>query len=79
MPLYDYACRAVAITEFRSGSYRTPKKAVECPECNSRRIERQMSVPAKPRSDGGALPMASCSPQAPSCGPGCCRILSFRV
>jgi len=31
-------------------------EAVECPECQSRRIERQLSMPAKPRSEGDALP-----------------------
>jgi len=72
MPLYDYACRRCN-HEFES-LVANAEEAVECPECNSRRIERQMSVPAKPRSEGAALPMAGCNPQAPPCGPGCCRM-----
>ncbi len=72
MPLYDYACRRCN-HEFEA-LVASAEEAVECPECTSRRIERQMSVPAKPRSDTGGLPMASCSPQAPPCGPGCCRM-----
>jgi putative FmdB family regulatory protein len=71
MPLFDYACRKCD-HEFEALVDST-EEAVECPECKSSRTRRQMSVPAKPRSDGGSLPM-SCNPQAPPCGPGCCRM-----
>jgi putative FmdB family regulatory protein len=71
MPLYDYACRRCN-HEFESlvGSADEP---VDCPECNSRRTERLMSVPAKPRSDSSSL-ATTCNPQLPPCGPGCCRM-----
>jgi putative FmdB family regulatory protein len=71
MPLYDYACRKCN-HEFEALVDRA-EEAVECPECNSSRTQRQMSVPAKPRSDGSSLPM-TCNPQVPPCGPGCCRM-----
>ncbi len=71
MPLYDYACRRCQ-NEFEALVDNTDE-AVDCPECNSRRTERMMSVPAKPRSESGGLPM-SCNPQMPPCGPGCCRL-----
>jgi putative FmdB family regulatory protein len=71
MPLYDYACRKCD-HEFEA-LVSSADEAVECPECQSRRIERLLSVPAKPRTENGALPMA-CNPQAPPCGPGCCRM-----
>jgi putative FmdB family regulatory protein len=71
MPLYDYACRRCN-HEFEA-LVSNAEEEVECPECQSRRSERQLSMPAKPRSEGDALPMA-CNPQAPPCGPGCCRM-----
>jgi hypothetical protein len=46
---------------------------VECPQCRSNRLDRQWSVPARPRVESEALPM-SCNPNLPPCGPSCCRL-----
>jgi putative FmdB family regulatory protein len=71
MPLYEYACAKCAHT-FEALVF--DGEAVECPECNSTRLERLLSVPAPPQSASTAgLPM-SCG-EGPPCGaPGCRRI-----
>jgi putative FmdB family regulatory protein len=65
MPLYDYACRDCEHT-FEELVF-DDEQAVECPECHGGKVERQLSLPAKP------LPM-TCDPKLPPCGPGCCRL-----
>jgi len=70
MPLYEYACRKCEHT-FEALVF--DGDTVECPECRSSRLERLLSVPAKPRSEGQSLPM-TCDPKLPPCGPGCCRL-----
>ncbi len=70
MPLYEYTCRKC---EHSFEALVFDGEAVECPECRARTLERHFSVPAKPRGDGSSLPMA-CNPDAPPCGPGCCRL-----
>lgn len=70
MPLYDYTCQECDHTFeelVRNG------EAVECPQCRTTRVERQLSLPARPRAQGASLPM-SCDPKLPPCGPGCCRL-----
>jgi putative FmdB family regulatory protein len=73
MPLYEYACRDCEHT-FETLVY--DGESVECPECQSDRLERLLSVPAKPRADvARSLPSSSsCDPKLPPCGPGCCRM-----
>lgn len=69
MPLYEYQCQKCEHT-FEALVFNG--EAVECPECQAEKVERLLSVPAKPR-ESGSLPM-SCNPKAPPCGPGCCRL-----
>jgi len=70
MPMYEYACQECEHT-FEALVFNG--QAVECPECHGQRLDRLLSVPAKPRSGGSSLPM-NCDPKAPPCGPGCCRL-----
>ena len=70
MPMYEYSCRKCEHT-FEALVF--DGEPVECPECKSRRLERLLSVPARPRSENKSLPM-SCNPNLPPCGPGCCRL-----
>ncbi len=71
MPLYEYACQECEHT-FETLVFNG--ETVECPECQGTKLERLLSVPAKPRV-GGSLPTSSsCNPDAPPCGPGCCRL-----
>jgi putative FmdB family regulatory protein len=71
MPLYEYVCQGC---EHAFEALVFDGEAVECPQCHGRRLQRQWSVPARPRAEGpSSLPM-SCDPGLPPCGPGCCRI-----
>jgi putative FmdB family regulatory protein len=70
MPLYEYSCQTC---EHSFEALVFNGEAVECPECHGDRVERQLSVPAKPRTEGTSLPV-SCDPKLPPCGPGCCRL-----
>lgn len=69
MPLYDYSCKKCEHT-FEALVFNGD--TVECPECHTSRVEKLLSVPAKPKVSDGSLPM-SCNPKLPPCGPGCCR------
>jgi putative FmdB family regulatory protein len=71
MPLYEYDCRQCDHA-FEALVFDGEK--AECPECHGQRLERRLSVPAKPRAESAALPMAGCDPKLPPCGPGCCRL-----
>ena len=70
MPLYEYTCRAC---EHAFETLVFDGDEVECPQCHGHQLQRQWSVPARPRVEGEALPM-SCPPNLPPCGPGCCRL-----
>ena len=70
MPLYEYSCQRC---EHTFEALVLNGEAVSCPECNGRKLERLLSVPAKPRTQSQTLPR-SCDPKLPPCGPGCCRL-----
>jgi putative FmdB family regulatory protein len=71
MPLYEYACpqcdHAFEALVFTGD-------VVECPKCQNRDVERQLSVPARPQTGSAPLPLGGCDPGLPPCGPGCCRL-----
>jgi putative FmdB family regulatory protein len=70
MPLYEFACQTCEHTfeELVSNG-----QLVECPECHGRRVERLLSLPARPKMVSQSLPL-SCDPRTPPCGPGCCKL-----
>lgn len=68
MPLYDYTCHKCDHT-FEALVFNGEQ--VECPECHARKVERLLSVPAKPKNQ--SLPM-NCDPKSPPCSPRCCRL-----
>jgi putative FmdB family regulatory protein len=68
MPLYEYTCRTCDHA-FETLVFNGDK--VECPSCRGGDLERQWSVPAKPRT---STPAAGCASDLPPCGPGCCRL-----
>lgn len=71
MPIYEYACEQCN-HEFETLVH--SGESVRCPECDSDRLVRRLSVPAAPATTPtGSLPM-SCPPDLPPCGPGCCRL-----
>jgi len=69
MPLYEYTCEKCQ-HEFETLAYDGEK--VECPECQSTRLERRFSVPARPRAAAPAFPMG-CQGSGPPCGAAGCR------
>lgn len=69
MPLYEYACQEC---EHTFETLVMGNEAVECPECHGQRLERLLSVPARPRSAPADLPMR-CNSEGPPCGPRCSR------
>jgi len=70
MPLYEYSCQKCQ-HNFEALVFGAEK--VECPQCQGERLERLLSVPARPRAEALALPM-SCG-TGPTCGaPGCRRL-----
>jgi putative FmdB family regulatory protein len=71
MPMYEYVC-ANCDHAFETLVFGTEK--VECPECHSAKLERQLSVPGLPQVKEGAFPSSCGDPSLPPCGaPGCRR------
>ncbi len=70
MPLYEYACQECEHT-FEMLVF--DGENVHCPECRGKKLERLVSLPAKPRAGTSPLP-TTCNPNLPPCGPGCCRL-----
>src|SRR5947209_6933552 len=64
MPLYEYTCQ-----ECQHGfeALVFNGDTVSCPECQTERVERLLSLPAKPQSTSAALPMG-CQGSGPPCG-----------
>ena len=71
MPMYEYACQDCqhAFETLVLGD----EDDVECPECHSKKLEKQWSVPARPRTTSSSLPMGCSNSDAPPCGPSCGR------
>jgi len=71
MPLFEYACQSCEHT-FEALVFGNEK--VECPECQSNKLEKLLSLPAAPQSTSTAFPSACGDPSLPPCGaPGCRR------
>jgi putative FmdB family regulatory protein len=70
MPLYEYSCRQCEHT-FEALVFDGEK--VECPACQSTRLERLLSVPARPRAEGVSLPTSCGDPGLPPCGAPWCQ------
>ncbi|HET7599810.1 MAG TPA: zinc ribbon domain-containing protein [Gemmatimonadales bacterium] len=67
MPIYDYRCAGCGAQFERLVRAHT---AVACPKCAGERVERLMSVPARPAAAGKPADYGSLGP--PSGGGGCC-------
>ena len=70
MPLYEYSCRKCDHT-FEALVF--GDEAVECPECQGKRVERLLSVPARPHSSATSLPTSCGDPSLPPCGAPWCQ------
>lgn len=69
MPIYEYACKQC---DHVFEALVQNDELIECPECHARRLERLLSVPARPVA---AIAPSACSadPSLPPCGPMCRR------
>ena len=70
MPMYEYACQEC--NHAFEALVLNGDEPDECPECHGARLERLLSVPAKPRAAAPSLPM-SCNSSGPPCGAPWCR------
>ena len=70
MPLYEYTCQQCRHS-FEALVFNG--EDVQCPECQTERVERQLSLPARPQSSATALP-TSCGSGPPCGAPGCRRM-----
>ena len=69
MPLFEYACQECQHT-FEELVF--DNEAVFCPTCQSGRLERLLSMPAKPLASHAALP-TRCEGSGPPCGAPWCQ------
>jgi putative FmdB family regulatory protein len=70
MPLYEFVCEEC---EHSFETLTRTGKEVECPECKSARVQRQLSLPARPVSAPSSSTANVCNSSGPPCGPVCRR------
>ena len=70
MPLYEYVCEECE--QSFEALVRTAEEKVACPQCHSKRVERALSVPARPLTVTAAQ-SSTCKSSGPPCGPMCSR------
>jgi putative FmdB family regulatory protein len=71
MPMFEYACRKCA-HNFEALVFGDEK--VECPQCHGAKLEKLLSVPARPQTSLGSSPSGCGDLSLPPCGaPGCRR------
>ena len=68
MPMYEYACRSC---EHKFETLVFGDEAVACPECESEKLERLMSLPGLPQVAGSVGGCGDLS--LPPCGAAGCR------
>lgn len=71
MPIYEYHCAKCA-RDFEL--FVRGETVIACPACESRKVERVMSLPARPSGSGGDTPNFSNlgPPSGGGCGGGGC-------
>lgn len=71
MPLYDFACRECHEPFEKLVRHEKEVAGLTCPKCSSSRVEKLISLPAKPVNSPQAAPV-SCG-QGPPCGAPWCK------
>jgi putative FmdB family regulatory protein len=69
MPLYEYTCQKCDHS-FEALVFGEEK--VECPKCQTSKVERMLSLPARPGTAASSMPMA-CNSNGPPCGAPWCQ------
>jgi putative FmdB family regulatory protein len=67
MPLYEYACQDC---EHQFEELVFGEETVACPECQGEKVERLLSVPARPQT---ATPLPTSCGEGPPCGAPWCQ------
>jgi putative FmdB family regulatory protein len=72
MPVFEFTCRSC---EHHFEELVFEGDRVQCPECQSAKVEKQLSAPAYAKTGGGALPTSSScgDPSLPPCGAPWCQ------
>jgi putative FmdB family regulatory protein len=71
MPLYDFTCRECRQPFEKLVRKETEVAAITCPNCSSSRVEKLLSLPAKPVNAPAGVG-AACG-QGPPCGAPWCQ------
>lgn len=69
MPIYEYVCQECK-HPFEALVF--GEEQAECPQCHGQRLQRQLSLPGRPRTET-ALPTTPCQSSGPPCGSMCSR------
>jgi putative FmdB family regulatory protein len=69
MPLYEYSCEKCQHS-FEALVF--GDEEVECPECQGKKVTRQLSLPGRPQVKSAGLPM-TCNSEGPPCGAPWCK------
>jgi putative FmdB family regulatory protein len=70
MPLYEYSCKKCEHT-FEALVF--GREDVECPQCQSHKLDKLMSMPGLARVQDSGFPSACGDPSLPPCGAQGCR------
>ena len=70
MPLYEFSCKKCDHT-FEALVF--GREAVACPECQSQKLEKLMSMPGLAKVQDSSFPSACGDPSLPPCGAQGCR------
>jgi len=70
MPLYEYVCRKCD-HPFEALVFGAADETT-CPKCESAKVEKQLSAPARPQTESASLAM-ECNSSGPPCGSACRR------
>lgn len=68
MPLIAYDCRECETNFEKLVPAMNSGISVQCPNCDSKRVDRQLAMPAKPIS----APLTNCAGDGPPCGKAQC-------
>jgi putative FmdB family regulatory protein len=69
MPLYEYTCQKC---DHSFEALVFGEETVECPKCQASKVERLLSLPARPGTSASSIPMA-CNSNGPPCGAPWCQ------
>ncbi|HEY8505351.1 MAG TPA: zinc ribbon domain-containing protein [Gemmataceae bacterium] len=73
MPLYEFTCADCSHHFETLVRDEAELRDAACPSCRSARVERLLSVPARPAAAPGVALPTACNSEGPPCGAPWCR------